>query len=213
VKTGDLISMLSTGVEPIDPKRIARRHLIAVGGGSLAAVALMATALKLNPALPQELSEPMFWVREAFCASLAVIGILGTARLARPGRPLGLIPVGIALPVIAMWLLAAIILVTAPSSTRAHLIFGRTARVCPFLIAMIAVPPFFAFIWALRGLAPTRLRVTGGIAGFAAGSIGALAYSLHCPELAAPFIGIWYLLGITLCATLGAWVGPRLLRW
>ena len=87
MKTGDLISMLSTGVEPIDPKRIARRHLISVGGGSLAAVALMATALKLNPALPQELSEPMFWVREAFCASLAVVGILGTARLARPGRP------------------------------------------------------------------------------------------------------------------------------
>ncbi|MDB6011746.1 MAG: hypothetical protein JWL65_3996 [Gammaproteobacteria bacterium] len=205
--------MLSTGVEPIDPKRIARRHLLAVGGGGLAALALMATTLKLNPALPQELSEPMFWAREAFCASLGVVGILGTARLARPGRPLGLIPVGIALPVIAMWGLAAIILLTAPSSTRVHLIFGRTARVCPFLIAMIGAPPFFAFIWALRGLAPTRLRVTGGTAGFAAGSISALAYSLHCPELAAPFIGIWYLLGITLCATLGAWVGPRLLRW
>jgi hypothetical protein len=68
-------------------------------------------------------------------------------------------------------------------------------------------------VWALRGLAPTRLRLTGGIAGFAAGSIGALAYSLHCPELAAPFIGVWYLLGITICASLGVWAGPRLLRW
>jgi hypothetical protein len=213
VKTEDLVSMLSTGVAPVDPKRVGWRYLLAVGGGSLAALALMATTLKLNPALPQELSEPMFWVRETFCASLGVIGIVGTARLARPGRPLGLIPVGIALPVIAMWALAAVILLTAPSPSRAQLIFGRTARVCPFLIAMIAAPPFFALIWALRGLAPTRLRLTGGIAGFAAGSIGALAYSLHCPELAAPFIGIWYLLGITICATLGVWAGPRLLRW
>jgi hypothetical protein len=213
VKTDDLVSMLSTGAEPVDPKRVTWRYLLAVGGGSLAALTLMATALKLNPALPQELREPMFWVRETFCASLGVVGIVGIARLARPGRPLGLIPVGIALPVIAMWALAAVILLTAPSPSRAQLIFGRTARVCPFLIAMIAAPPFFALIWALRGLAPTRLRLTGGIAGFAAGSIGALAYSLHCPELAAPFIGIWYLLGITICATLGVWAGPRLLRW
>ena len=213
MKTGDLVSLLSTGVEPVDPKRIAWRYLLAIGGGSLAALALMATALKLNPALPQEIFEPMFWVRESFCASLGMVGLVGIARLARPGRSLGLIPVGIALPVIAMWVLGAIILLIAPSPSRAHLIFGRTARVCPFLIAMIAAPPFFALIWALRGLAPTRLRLTGGIAGFAAGSIGALAYSLHCPELAAPFIGIWYLLGITLCATLGVWAGPRLLRW
>ena len=205
--------MLSTGAEPVAPGRVAWRYLIAVGGGSLAALALTATALKLNPALPQELSEPMFWVRETFCASLGVVGLVGIARLARPGRPLGLIPVGIALPVIAMWALAAAVLLTAPSPSRAHLIFGRTARVCPFLIAMIAAPPFFTLVWALRGLAPTRLRLTGGTAGFAAGSIGALAYSLHCPELAAPFIGIWYLLGIAICATLGVWAGPRLLRW
>ena len=213
MKTDDLISMLSTGAGPVNPNRVTWRYLLALSGGSLAALALMATTLKVNPALPQELSEPMFWVRETFCASLSLVGIVGIARLARPGRPLGLIPVGIALPVIAMWALAAVILLTAPSPSRAQLIFGRTARVCPFLIAMISVPPFFALIWALRGLAPTRLRLTGGIAGFAAGSIGALAYSLHCPELAAPFIGIWYLLGIAICATLGVWAGPRLLRW
>jgi hypothetical protein len=205
--------MLSTGIEPVDSRRIAWRYLFAVGGGGLAALALLATTLKLNPALPRELFVPMFWVRETFCASLGIVGLMGSARLARPGRPLGLIPVGIALPVIALWALAGVVLFSTPSPDRALLIFGRTARVCPFLIAMIATPLFFALIWAVRGLAPTRLRLTGGIVGFATGSIGALVYSLHCPELAAPFIGIWYLLGITLCATLGAWAGPRLLRW
>ena len=155
----------------------------------------------------------MFWARESFCASLGIVALMGTARLAHPGRPLGSVPVGIALPVIAMWALAASSLYAAPPPTRAHLIFGQTAAVCPFLIAMIATPLFVALIWALRGLAPTRLRLTGAAAGFAAGSLGALAYSLHCPELAAPFIGIWYVLGITLSAALGAGTGPRLLRW
>jgi len=205
--------MLSAGAEPVNARRVAWRYLLAVSGGSLAALALTAGALKLNPALPQELSAPMFWAREAFCASLAMAGLVGTARLARPGRPLGSVPVGIALPVIAMWALAALSLHAAPPVARANLIFGHTARVCPFLIAMIALPVFVALVWVLRGLAPTRPRLTGAVAGLAAGSLGALAYSLHCPELAAPFIGIWYLLGITICATLGAWAGTRLLRW
>ena len=205
--------MLSAGAEPVNAKRVVWRYLLALSGGSFAALALTAGALKLNPALPQEILIPMFWAREAFCASLGIAGLLGIARLARPGRPLGSVPVGIAVPVIAMWALAASSLQAAPPPARAHLIFGQTAAVCPFLIAMIATPLFVALVWLLRGLAPTRLRLTGAAAGFAAGSLGALAYSLHCPELAAPFIGIWYLLGITISATLGAWAGPRLLRW
>ena len=72
---------------------------------------------------------------------------------------------------------------------------------------------FIAFLWVLSDLAPTRLRLAAAAAGFAAGSFGALAYSLHCPELSAPFIGVWYLLGMLIPTSLGAWLGPRLLRW
>jgi Negative regulator of sigma F len=56
------------------------------------------------------------------------------------------------------------------------------------------------------------LRGFGAAARFAAGSFGALAYTLHCPELAAPFLGIWYLLGMLIRTAIGAWLGPRLLR-
>jgi hypothetical protein len=48
-------------------------------------------------------------------------------------------------------------------------------------------PLFFSFLWILKDLAPTRLRRAGAGAGFAAGAIGALVYTLHCPELATPF--------------------------
>jgi hypothetical protein len=40
-----------------------------------------------------------------------------------------------------------------------------------------------------------------------------LVYTLHCPELAAPFLGLWYVLGMLLPALAGAALGPWLLRW
>jgi hypothetical protein len=46
-----------------------------------------------------------------------------------------------------------------------------------------------------------------------AGALGALAYVLHCPELEAPFLAVWYLLGMLIPAGVGALVGPRVLRW
>ena len=64
-----------------------------------------------------------------------------------------------------------------------------------------------------EGLAPTRLRLAGAAAGLLSGAVGALVYSLHCPELAAPFLGFWYLLGMLIPTAAGALLGPRLLRW
>ena len=65
----------------------------------------------------------------------------------------------------------------------------------------------------MRSLAPTRLRWAGAASGFTAGSIGALVYTLDCPELAAPLLGIWYLLGMLIPTAVGTWLGPWLLRW
>ena len=65
----------------------------------------------------------------------------------------------------------------------------------------------------MRTLAPTRLALAGGVAGLLAGTIGASTYSIHCPELQAPFIGIWYLVGMLIPAFFGFIAGPRLLRW
>ena len=211
--TDELVKMLAAGVEPVDPRQMARRFCLALATGTLIAVAFTAGILRLNPALSRYLSEPMFWIREAYCVALSAIALLGVHRLARPGRRLGLVPAALALVIIAMWVLAVVALAPASPQTRARLVLGATAAVCPFLIALIAAPLFIAHLWIMRGLAPTRLRLAGAAAGFAAGSMGALVYSLHCPELAAPFIGIWYLSGILIPTMLGAWLGPWLLRW
>jgi hypothetical protein len=67
--------------------------------------------------------------------------------------------------------------------------------------------------WALRGLAPTRPVLTGAAAGWLAGAMAAMVYSLHCPEMEAPFLAVWYVLGMLASAGLGALAGTRLLRW
>jgi len=213
MKTEDLVCLLSTGAEAVDLRLPTRRWLLALAGGALIAFLLTAGLLKLNPSLWHETSKAMFWVRESYCAVLGVLGFIAVVRLARPGIRLGVAPIGIPVAVIAMWVLAVVTLVAAPPQNRARLILGHTAGVCPFLIALVAAPLLVALLWVMRSLAPTQLRLAGGACGFAAGSIGALVYSLHCPELAAPFLGIWYLLGMLIPTTLGAWLGPRLLRW
>jgi hypothetical protein len=80
-------------------------------------------------------------------------------------------------------------------------------------ISLLSVPVFIAVFWAVRGLAPTRLRQAGGAAGLLAGSTATLAYCLHCPEMQVPFWGTWYLLGMLVPTLVGALAGPRLLRW
>lgn len=213
MKTDDWVSLLATGVEPIDSTRMVRRYALAITGGMLGALAITGGILHFNRTLSQEVLEPAFWVREAYCASLASLGFVAVTRLARPGIRVGAVPAGMGAVVVAMWIFAALILLMAPARDRAHLLLGTTAAVCPLLIALVAAPFLVAFLWVLRGLAPTNLRSAGAAGGFAAGAFGALMYSLHCPELAAPFVGIWYLLGMLIPTVIGAVLGSRLMRW
>jgi hypothetical protein len=155
----------------------------------------------------------MFWVKIAFVASLTAAGLFATLRLSRPGLRLAWVPGMLTVPVIAIWLLAAVALMQADAAQRAGLFFGKTSDSCPLLIAMLSVPAFVAVVWAMRGLAPTRLRLAGGAAGLLSGAVGALVYCLHCPESDAPFIAFWYPLGMLIPTAAGALLGPRLLRW
>lgn len=123
------------------------------------------------------------------------------------------VPGALAAPVLAMWILAIVVLTSADPATRAGLFFGDTWAACPLLVALLSAPVFVAVVWAMKGLAPTRLRFAGAAAGLLSGTVGALVYSLQCPELAAPFLGFWYLLGMLIPTVVGALLGDRLLRW
>ena len=95
----------------------------------------------------------------------------------------------------------------------AGLILGHSAAICSIAIALIALPALAGALGALRQLAPTRLTEAGARARPFAGSEGAFVYAFYCTEDAAPFVALWYTLGILLTATLGAFLGRALLKW
>ena len=85
--------------------------------------------------------------------------------------------------------------------------------ICPWRILAVGLPLLAGAVWALRGLAPTRLVMAGLVAGGCAGGLGAAIYGFACDETSAVFLAIWYTLGIVLVAGVGALSGSRLLRW
>lgn len=213
MKTEDLVTMLATGADAVDPRAAVRRYAGAVGAGVIVAAVLMAVLLGVNTNLVRDAAVPMVWVKFAFVAWLCVSALFATLRLARPGASLAGLPGALAAPVLLMWILAAVAFVGTARTRWLELVLGQTAAVCPFLIALLAAPVFLAGFWAMQGLAPTRLRLAGASVGLLAGAAGAFVYAFHCPELAAPFFGTWYVLGMALPTALGALIGPRVLRW
>lgn len=213
MKTDDLVDMLAQGDVAVDAGAPVRRALAAFGLALVVSILLMAFRLGVLPVLADYAQRPMFWVKAAFGVSVAVAALALVRRLARPGASLGRVGVAVAAPFIAIWLLAAVALLRADPARRGEMMLGETWATCPTSIAMLSAPVFVASLWALRDWAPTRLRLAGAAAGLAAGATGAAVYTLHCPELAAPFLGIWYALGMLIPTALGALIGPRVLRW
>ena len=213
MKTDELISVLAAGADAVGPYAARRRYAIALGWGALGAVLLMLILLGLRPDLADAAHLPMFWVKLAFPVALLAAALLAALRLSRPGARLGRAAAAIAAPVLAIWLLAAVALLGASAAEGQQLFLGETWRSCPTSIAILSAPLFAAVVWAMKGLAPTRLALAGAAAGLLAGAAGAAIYALHCPEMAAPFIGVWYLLGMLIPTAVGAVLGPLLLRW
>ena len=212
MKTKELVKMLSTSAG-IENKQSRHRYLVAIGLSLLASAVMMVSFLGLLPNLEEVIMWPNFWMKVAFSASLAGAGILSITRLARPGHPLGYAWVGVILPITLIWVFASYTLISACPADREDLLFSETWTACPLLIVLLAIPILIGMLWVLRGYAPTRLGLTGAACGLFSGAMGALVYTLHCPEMSAPFIGTWYLLGIFITTGLGWIIGRKVLRW
>jgi hypothetical protein len=213
MKTDELLTILATGAGAVEPNAVGRRYAVALGWGAFGATLLMAILLGVRPDIDAAARLPMFWIKLAFPASVAVASVIAVTRLSRPGVRLGGTRGAIVAPVIVIWLYAAWVLLGAPSAERADLVMGRTWGYCLLGIPTLSVPVFAAALWAMKGLAPTRLALAGAGAGMLAGAIAALVYALHCPEMEAPFLGVWYVAGMLIPTVAGALLGPFVLRW
>lgn len=211
MKTDDLIEILARGAGPA-PRAVAARRLAPIALAGLVLSAAVAVA-SLGAIPPEMFLTPAPWLKLLYAGALALAAGWLTARLSRPVARLavpGRITVGI---VGAMAAVGAASLAATPDGERLAALLGHSWRTCPWSVFALSLPALAGTLWAVRGLAPTRPQAAGLAAGLLAGSVGALGYALSCREVAPAFVAVWYSLGIALTALLGAWLGPRVLRW
>ncbi|GAC1033464.1 DUF1109 domain-containing protein [Pseudomonas sp. No.21] len=213
MKTDDLITMLASDNPTVPLLHSTQRFVLALGCGLLGALLLMACFFGARKDLAEVAATPLFWAKVALPAALVLGALWAAGRLARPGVAVGSRWAAIAAPVMLVWGASLVLLAALPAGDRLAVVLGSTWRTCPLNIALLSVPAFIAVNWALRGLAPTRLRLAGAAGGLLAGALATLVYCLHCPEMAVPFWGVWYVLGMALPTLAGWLLGPRLLRW
>jgi hypothetical protein len=211
--TDDLIESLSADVARVAPGAVARRIALGLGLGGTASVALMLVWFGPRHDIAQAIGTPMFWMKLGYAALTGLIAAFVLIRLARPaGRPGALAALSLA-PFAVVAVMAAVRMAQAQPAARQAMLMGHSAIACPWRIVVIGLPVLAGAVWAVRGLAPTRLALAGLVAGGAAGGIGAAVYAVACNETSAPFLAIWYTLGIVAVTALGGLAGSRLLRW
>jgi hypothetical protein len=211
MNTEQLIETLTRGAGPAPRAAILRRLTPAAAAGLLASMSL---ALGLLGAVPREMIEtPALWIKLGYAGAMAIAAGWLATRLSRPVARLSAPVEGVVAVLFAMVLVGGMAWLATPAPARVAALLGSSWVGCPWKVPCLSLPALAACLWALRGLAPTRPRATGFTAGLLAGALGALGYSVACPELSAAFVALWYSVGMGLSATLGAVLGAKALRW
>lgn len=213
MKTDDLIVLLSTGLEPVQTGAARQRLGWAILGGLAGGLLVMMALYGPRKDIAEAVWLPMFWFKLAFPLAIALPALVLTARLGHPGMRLGRAWLALPLPWLALSALALLALFNAAPEARAGLVLGSTWASCALNIALVSLPSFVGLFWAMKGLAPTRPELAGACAGLLAASLGTMVYALHCPEMQAPFLAVWYALGMLLPAVAGGLLGTKVLRW
>lgn len=211
--TDALISRLATDLRPVSRHAVARRLTIGIASGGAASALILFFALGVRPDLADATASGMFWLKLAYGAAMAVIGLVLGDRLVRPAGEAGGRAAWLVLPIAAVGLASIWQLGQALPPERHLLVFGSSASLCPLYVFLFSLAPLAGLVWAVRGSAPTHLALAGAVIGLAAGGAGAAVYALHCIEPGAPFLSLWYSLGIAAVTLAGALLGPRILRW
>jgi hypothetical protein len=212
VRTDELIAQLAVrapGKRPGVPVQLAVTGLI----GALGALALVFIRFGVRPDLAAATSTGSFWMKLAYGLAIAGAGLVALERLSRPvgsGRR-GLVLAALAFLVLGAFGVAQI--ASTGADQRMAIWLGRSWRVCPTNVLMLALPMLALGLLVLRGLAPTRPMLAGAATGLFAGGVAMVAYGLHCPETEPAFVATWYTLGALLPTALGAVLGPLVLRW
>jgi hypothetical protein len=216
VNTDRLIDLLSANVDPIGRVHLRRTLLVAIVIGGGAAFVLMLATVGTRTDLGSTIHLAWTAVKALFAISVIATAAPPLLKSMQPGLEKEIHPRLLLTPFFVAIVAALAMLLFVRPQTWSEMLWGATyvspAR-CLLCIISFAVVPFAALVWAIRQGAPTRLTLTGAIAGVVAGGLGAAAYALACRSDTIPFIAAFYGLAIALCTFLGAQLGPWLLRW
>jgi hypothetical protein len=211
MKTDDLIDMLAKNVEPAERPKWRMRMLLTLLAGLAIAAALVITFIHMRPDIGTA-TLPVL-LKAGFSALAAACVLPLAMRLMRPGAPLGW-RVGAVLIFAGVSVLATLIaLLGMPSELRMRSWTGGGFPWCIVEIPLFAAPAAALMVWLARGLAPTRLTLSGAAIGALSGGLGAMAYAMYCPVDSVAFVTTWYVVAIAICAAVGALLGSKLLRW
>lgn len=211
--TDDLIAQLSSDVPRVRRYAIGGRLIVGMGVGAIATAAAVVLLLGIRPDLSTAMHGFSFWMKWVYTASLSVVALSVTWQLSRPDSGRIRWVWLLAVPIVLLAGIGMVELARTPPGKWLEMWLGGSWMVCPWIVLGLAMPIFVGLLWSFRRLAPTRLRAAGAAAGLSAGAFAATIYCVHCPEVSAIFVLTWYSLGILLAASLGAVLGPRLLRW
>ena len=213
MQTTDLIDHLAVDLRPT-PQRAAWKSLIvALSVGLVVALGAAWVSFGLGKDFVSMLLTSSLWMKWAYALGVSAAAFSLCARLARPEGAPGALPFLLGVPFLVLGAIALMEVAGLPADERRALWLGRTAVMCPWTIAALAIPIFVAVLLALRQLAPTRPRLAGFSAGCLAGAIAAGLYAIYCKETAAAFVVTWYTAGILLPGLVGVLIGSRVLRW
>jgi hypothetical protein len=213
MKTEDLVATLVRSVTPVDERAVRRRFAVTQIAAVLLCMVAMLVFIGPRPDWRNAIETPMFWVKLAFPGAVAAASFSLLRRLGHPGMRLGQPAKAVIAPFVVVWLMACAVLANAPASGWPGLILGGSWRQCPLIITALSLPAFVLSFRAISALAPTRLMMAGAAAGMFAGSAAAFAYAFSCIETEAPFLAVWYVVGMLIPTAAGACLGRRLLRW
>jgi hypothetical protein len=212
MKTGDLIAALSAD-RPEPARSPTRAMIIAVFAGALIAGALLMLTLRPRPDFMQAMTTLRFDFKFAVTLLLAASAFLVVRDMARPEVRRSRLRLAL-LAAPALLIVAVVLeLFAVPQAQWASRLVGHNMRFCTAFIPLFSLGPLALMLWALRRGAPANPARAGAIAGLMAGGIGAAFYAAHCFDDSPLFVATWYTLAIAVVTGLGAFLGPRLLRW
>lgn len=216
MNTQNLIDNLAADLQPIKP--IQTRNGITVVLAATCVAALIVIALfGLRQDVRAGAPNPIVVVRGGLLVLLGLATSFAVTRAARPAVGQGQNGWGWALAAALMLPVAALVIycahiVNAEPFVKGEMDFAYGPYCLGISGASAMLIGAVQTLWLRRG-APTDLNRAGWLVGLAAGSFGTFAYSLHCPSNSIYYVGLFYGSAVGLCAVVGRFVVPRLIKW